>query len=239
MGSEMCIRDSRRTVRSYFGNLGYNAIRPLARPNWPAFGLGAASAGAATAIDTDTVDYFDRHPMTAFGRIGASVGSAGAVGGLAVGLFTAGRIFPGDRWRSASYDASQSILITTAYTFALKAVTSRERPDGSSRQSFPSGHASIAFSWATAFERHYGWKGGVPAYTVASLIAISRLPRRKHYLSDIVAGATLGHLVGRTVVRCNSRAAAGIPAKPVVPPTAVVFPTLQPDGAGLQLAVSF
>jgi membrane-associated phospholipid phosphatase len=232
--------DRRRTVHGYFGNMGYNAIRPLARPNWPAAAIGAGLAGAATAIDTETVEFFDRNHMKTFGSVGSTIGGTGAVAGLAIGVFSAGRIFPGDRFRSATYDASQAMLITTAYTFAIKAATHRERPDDSNNQSFPSGHASIAFSWATVLERHYGWRGGVPAYAMASLIATSRLAHRKHYLSDIIAGATLGHLVGRTVVRCNSRPAVGVPAKPVVPsPQTLLMPTFDRHGAGMELTVLF
>jgi membrane-associated phospholipid phosphatase len=40
---------------------------------------------------------------------------------------------------------------------------------------------------------------------VASAVAVSRLQRNKHYLSDVMAGATLGYIVGRTVVRVNGR----------------------------------
>ena len=34
---------------------------------------------------------------------------------------------------------------------------------------------------------------------------VSRLQRNKHYLSDVLAGATLGYIVGRTVARVNGR----------------------------------
>jgi len=40
-------------------------------------------------------------------------------------------------------------------------------------------------------------------YAVASLVAVSRLQRNKHNLSDVVAGAAVGYIVGRTVVRVN------------------------------------
>jgi membrane-associated phospholipid phosphatase len=71
--------------------------------------------------------------------------------------------------------------------------------------SFPSGHASTAFTLAAVAERHFGWKVGLPAYSVAGLVAVSRLQRNKHYLSDVIAGATLGYIVGRTVVRVNGQ----------------------------------
>ena len=44
----------------------------------------------------------------------------------------------------------------------------------------------------------------MPAYVLASAVAVSRIQLDKHYLSDVVAGAALGYIVGRTVVRVNS-----------------------------------
>ena len=73
------------------------------------------------------------------------------------------------------------------------------RPDGSSRSSFPSGHASGTFASATVLQRHYGWKVGIPAFGVASYVAASRLAENKHYLSDVVFGAAIGLTAGRTV----------------------------------------
>lgn len=235
--------DQRRTVRSYTRNLRYNALRVFSKPNLPRLLIGTGLSAGSSFLDGETVDLFERRPMRTFGSVGATVGGTGAVAALAVGLFSAGRISPGDRFRSSSYDASQAILITTAYTFGLKFATRRERPDGSNRRSFPSGHASVAFSWATVFQQHYGPKVGVPAFAVASLIATSRLAHRSHYLSDIVAGAALGHVVGRTVFRGNSRPAEGVPAKPIVPGPKLelrVVPCFGPaGGSGLALAVSF
>ena len=38
---------------------------------------------------------------------------------------------------------------------------------------------------------------------MASVTAFARMQENTHYLSDILAGATLGYIVGRTVVRVN------------------------------------
>src|SRR6185503_17005442 len=86
-------------------------------------------------------------------------------------------------------------------TQVLKYSTRRERPDGSAKTSFPSGHASDTFAFATALERHFGWKGALPAYVAASYVAISRLPANRHWLSDAVFGASVGLIAGRTVTR--------------------------------------
>src|SRR6185436_7331888 len=76
----------------------------------------------------------------------------------------------------------------------------RTRPDGTAR-SFPSGHSSDTFAFATALERHLGWRYAVPAYTLASYVAISRLPANRHWFSDVVFGSTVGIIAGRTVTR--------------------------------------
>ncbi len=67
--------------------------------------------------------------------------------------------------------------------------------------SFPSGHATAAFSAATVFAMEFRNKRLVPviAYTAASLIAVSRITENKHWFTDIFTGAVLGYLTGRQV----------------------------------------
>jgi len=55
------------------------------------------------------------------------------------------------------------------------------------------------FAFATALERHLGWRYAVPAFTAASYVAASRLPPDRHWFSDVVVGATVGIIAGRTV----------------------------------------
>ena len=127
------------------------------------------------------------------------------IGAVVAVLFATGRAVDAPRYRAMTYDLVQAFLINAGYTTLLKEVVHRERPNGEDDLSFPSGHASNAFALAAVAERHYGWKAGVPAYTLASLVAVSRLQRNKHYLSDVMAGATLGYIVGRTVVKVNGK----------------------------------
>ena len=91
-------------------------------------------------------------------------------------------------------------ILTEALTEAIKYSTHRERPDGSNHQSFPSGHASVTFASATVIERHLGWKNSLLGYLIASYVAASRLHDNRHYLSDVVFGAAVGSIAGRTVV---------------------------------------
>src|SRR5262249_36035727 len=96
-------------------------------------------------------------------------------------------------------DLVHSLGMSEALTQPLQYTTGRERPDPSSHNSFPSGHAADTFAFATALERHLGWRYAVPAYTFASYVAISRLPANRHWLSDAVFGSAVGIIAGRTV----------------------------------------
>jgi membrane-associated phospholipid phosphatase len=98
-------------------------------------------------------------------------------------------------------DLIQSLVISEMLTQTLKRATRRERPDGSGRNSFPSGHAADTFAFATALERHLGWKNAVPAYIFSSYVAISRVPANRHWFSDAVFGSAVGIIAGRTVTR--------------------------------------
>jgi hypothetical protein len=121
------------------------------------------------------------------------------------------------RFRAFSYDATQAIIVDEIYTEIFKKAVSRTRPDGSDKVSFPSGHASTAFALATVAQRHYGWKVGVPSYLAASAIGLSRIEYNRHYFSDVLAGATLGIITGRTVVRTNGESG-GPASEPLLRP---------------------
>ncbi|HVH29941.1 MAG TPA: phosphatase PAP2 family protein [Vicinamibacterales bacterium] len=98
-------------------------------------------------------------------------------------------------------DLIRSLVVAEAVTQTLKYTVRRERPDGSGATSFPSGHAADTFAFATALERHLGWKGAVPAYIFSSYVAASRLNENRHFLSDVVFGSAVGIIAGRTVTR--------------------------------------
>ena len=119
----------------------------------------------------------------------------------AVAVYTVGRAKDQPKVSHVGMDLIQSLLVSEALVQTLKFATQRERPDGSDKHSFPSGHAADTFAFATALERHLGWKGAVPAYIFSSYVAISRLPDNKHWLSDAVFGASVGIIAGRTVTR--------------------------------------
>jgi membrane-associated phospholipid phosphatase len=90
---------------------------------------------------------------------------------------------------------------TMALTYSLKHFTKKERPEGRKLyDSFPSGHTSSAFSGASFIQRRYGWNYGIPAYLLASIVAVSRTegPDGYHDFWDVFAGAAIG--IGSTYI---------------------------------------
>ena len=221
--------DGRRTMGAFPKNLGRNFVGVFSGQNLMPFAVGAAVVTTASAFDSQTKDLL-QGACASCGRTGAAAGGSAMVP-LVGALFVAGRFSPQGRFRSATYDFAQAMIVNGAYTGILKYSVQRTRPDGSDSLSFPSGHTSSAFSLATVAERHYGWKVGVPAYLLASGIGISRIEKDKHYLSDVLAGATLGLIVGRTVTKKDGERAG---EKSFV----TVGPATDPHGQGLGLGLS-
>ncbi len=224
--------DGRRTLGRFGRNLGRNLIGVASRDNLRPLLVGVAAAGSGALLDGRTERYFSaQRRWPALGRVGQQLGEPRNLAATAAALFAAGRVSRDGRFRAATYDAAQAFLVNAAWTGALKYAVRRERPDASSRLSFPSGHASNAFAWATVAERHYGPRVGVPAFALASLVGFSRLEKNVHHLSDVLAGGALGYVVGRTVVR-----EAGAPARQTR--RIGLTPTTAPGGGGVGLAIS-
>ncbi|HET9868994.1 MAG TPA: phosphatase PAP2 family protein [bacterium] len=117
-----------------------------------------------------------------------------------VGCWAWGGLTGDHRLACFGRDASESLAMATLLVTGLKYAVGRERPDGSNHFSFPSGHTITAFCVAPVVAKYGGWELGVPAYALAAVTGLSRVEGEHHYLSDVLAGATLGILLGDLVV---------------------------------------
>jgi membrane-associated phospholipid phosphatase len=223
------VGDGRRTMGAFPKNLGRNFVGVFSGQNLLPFAVGAAATTVSSAFDYKTQEMLMGACQTC-GKTGARAGGAAMVPVVAT-LFVAGRFAPQGRFRAMTYDFAQGLVVNAAYSGLLKYTVHRTRPDGSDTLSFPSGHTSTAFTLATVAEHHYGWKVGVPAYALASCIGLTRIESNRHNLSDVIAGATLGIIVGRTVGRLDGD-------RPAKKRTFAVTPATDPAGQGVGLGFS-
>ena len=84
-----------------------------------------------------------------------------------------------------------AITTSSLMTEVLKKTVRERRPRGSSRSSYPSGHATAAFAGAT-MESEYHPGQAWAWFGAASLIAASRVQLHRHFVHDVVAGGAIG-----------------------------------------------
>jgi membrane-associated phospholipid phosphatase len=107
----------------------------------------------------------------------------------------------------------------------LKYLIPEERPDRSSRDSFPSGHATAAFAAATV-ESDWHPSEAPYWYAGAALISASRVALHRHFIGDVFAGAALGY--GGARIELASRR--GLVLSPIILPG---------DGVAFNISKSF
>ena len=135
-----------------------------------------------------------------------------------------------------------ALAATTAVTVVIKGTVGRARPyhaaddadvfdpgEGISGNthynSFPSGHTATAFALAAVLsaevaERWPRRRIAVPlvAYSSAALTGFARVYRDKHWSTDVVIGALIGHWVGSRVVRRGHSVRSGLTTLPFFGP---------------------
>lgn len=105
--------------------------------------------------------------------------------------------------KSKNSTKDKTIIMATSYLLmgltvnAFKQTASVERPDGSSMNSFPSGHTATAFMGAELMYQEYKdvsvWYG-VSGFVVAAGTGVFRMYNNRHWFTDVVAGAGIGIL---------------------------------------------
>ncbi len=185
-----------------------------------------AIGGAAAAVDWI---FFDQQNALAknlqtwnvsFWGLGDFYGQGWVEGFGALGSWVGGSLVRDQRMQEFGRDAGESLVLATVVVTGLKFTVGRERPDGSNNLSFPSGHTITAFCIGPVVTKYWGWGAGGIAYALGTFTALSRVEGYHHYLSDCIAGATLGILIGNAVVYTPKDVSVG----------------LGPDGVQMKLA---
>ncbi len=116
---------------------------------------------------------------------------------LALGLNFAGVEGRSDHWRFLA-NSAMAYGIMAAIVNPIKNTAKEMRPDGSTRNSWPSGHTATAFVSATILHKEYGltrspWYS-VAGYGLATATGVMRVLNNRHWVSDVLSGAGIGIL---------------------------------------------
>ena len=198
-----------KPTRGFLSSLGHNLkddIRHLPRKNTVYFLAGGGALALLVHPNDNKINRRLEGSGTAetFFKPGKIIGQTPVLLAAGATAYVIGRHRKGARLQHLGMDEIEAQLLTGAIVIALKETVRRERPirnDGTrlSGFGFPSGHAAATFAGATVLQQHLGYRAGVPTYLIASYVAMSRLHDNVHRASDVVFGATVGIVVGRSV----------------------------------------
>lgn len=114
---------------------------------------------------------------------------------LAAGLNFSGVEGRSDTWRFLTSTA-MSYAIMAGFVNSIKYTAQEMRPDGSTANSWPSGHTATAFVSATILHKEYGLTRSpiysVAGYAMATATGIMRVLNNRHWVSDVLSGAGIG-----------------------------------------------
>lgn len=211
---------------------------------WGQFGIAMAGIGASALLDQTIREHEQNRNSPTADRIASTFeqfGEAGAFGVMGT-FYVVGLARDDPRARSVGADGLIASVISGAIIApVLKYAVGRVRPRDtektfefhpfSGNSSFPSGHATEAFTVASVISTQYPstWVR-VVSYGSAALVGYARIHHQAHFFSDVVAGATLGTVTGMAVVHRNEEERRKY----------VLMPVLGPHGEpGVGVALSF
>ena len=99
-------------------------------------------------------------------------------------------------WPRLLASAGMSYAIMAGFVNGIKYTAKEMRPDGSTANSWPSGHTATSFVGATLLHKEYGltrspwWS--VAGYGVATATGVMRVLNNRHWISDVLSGAGIG-----------------------------------------------
>ena len=180
---------------------------------WWHVAIAAAAIGTVSVADRRVDAWVQDHRSShsdALARAFRNGGQPEVVFGVPAALLTAGLISGHKDLERSGVRVLASVVLAGVITGGGKVVTGRLRPNESTTQysfkpftrhdAFPSGHATMAFALATSLadEIRRPWASAL-LYAGATGTAWSRLNAHVHWLSDVLAGATVGITAAKVI----------------------------------------
>lgn len=142
------------------------------------------------------------------GNVGERIGNGGSLVAVSLALVAIGWWVQRTDWRQAGIDSLFAHGCVGLLVNGLKHLIGRPRPRlthsgdwhwwpswESGLDSFPSGHSSATFAVVTVLVKYWpraAWIG----YALATWVAMSRVWRGSHFVTDVVAGMVVGVVIG-------------------------------------------
>jgi len=180
---------------------------------------GGASLAVRNTVDDTWEDHFDKHRSfrSGWGDLAGVVGNPGVHFAVAA----AGYAYGVQRQDAKTYGVAKTLLnaliINDLTTMLLKVSANTESPNGENL-AWPSGHTSSSFCLAAVMDEAYGPWVGVPLYMMAAFVGFERMDDREHHFSDVLFGAALGYVVGKSVAKGHHLEIAGGAVLPYADP---------------------
>jgi membrane-associated phospholipid phosphatase len=221
--------DTTNSPMKYLEWLWKDPINLVTRPyywragEWTTFGIEAGITGALFPLDDPVRDSVQDNYSSSFNSSLNTVrditGSGAYFFAAGGALFGSGFIVHNEKLADSGFLAVESAAYAGGLAESIKFLTGRERPSsgknqyqfhgpssGGSGSSFVSGESTVAFAFASSVSEVWQnpWVTW-PLYTFAGAVAAQRVYDNRHWLSDVVGGAFLGHVVGKNIVRFHYR----------------------------------
>jgi hypothetical protein len=166
----------------------------------------------AVALSTDGLASMNMPTSHDVRELSHGISSLGApVPLVAAGLsmYFVGRYTDDARLRETGLLGSQALVHSIIFTGVFEAGTNRHQPNASGSSEFwsgghawPSGHAAMFWALSTVVAKQYHDRPlvRIGAYSMATVVSVSRFTGGVHFPSDALASSLLGYFVGRWVV---------------------------------------
>lgn len=207
-----CLKDSRSIITAPFH---------WKSKDWGRFGIITTAVASTCLIDQSVADFSQKYRSKELDHITAGLLEPFdfEYSFLLMGGFVSyGLLAKNQTSISTSLLLFESYALSMLFVRIPKNLIGRRRPDSWPPAtaydwegpfhgvSFPSGHTTASFAVASVIANQYRDYKWVPitAYSVATLAGLSRIYDNRHWLSDVVAGAALGIVIGNLVSRKTS-----------------------------------
>lgn len=154
----------------------------------------ALAIGEDAWVDPAQKEATEDHPLGKYSRYGDWAGQM-VPNLLYMGINAVGGKSDRPRAMRMLRATAYASLVTTVIKYTLR----EPRPDGSAHNSFPSGHTTTVFAFAGVVTAEHAWYWGVAANMLGGFVAYSRMNDNKHWLHDVVGGATIGLSYGLAI----------------------------------------